>query len=66
MRKSDVIRQSVENKRFVRRPEGARITSLGLQMFDKMATEAGAKIKVGKVALYDIELTCEYLKTFAN
>lgn len=66
MTPSTVIR-GTENKRFVRRPEGAKITSLGLQMFDKLAIEAGAKIKVGdKVAIYDIELVCEYIKTLAD
>ena len=63
MRQSNLIR-GTENKRFVRRPEGAKITSLGLQMFDRMAIECGGKIKVcDKVVLYDIELICEYIKS---
>jgi hypothetical protein len=65
--KQSLLTRGTENKRFVRRQEGAQITSLGITKFDQVAIDAGAKIKLGnKIALYDIELICEYLKTLVD
>lgn len=66
MRQSTIIR-GMENKRFVRRPEGARATSLGLQTFDKIAIEANAKILVSnRIALYDIQKVIKYIESLTG
>lgn len=54
----------IVRKKYVRYKEGAELMSVSQKVFEKWAWEAGAVIKRDKVALVDLEVFDEYLKTF--
>lgn len=54
----------INRKKFVRYKEGAELYSMGQTMFEKMAKEAKATYKVGKMVLVNCEIFEEYLETF--
>lgn len=61
----DDVKSAKENARkFVRYREGAERYGLGLSKFRKMAVEAQATYKVGKVVLINCELFEQYLERF--
>lgn len=53
-----------EPKKYVRYKEGAQRYSLGLHTFETLAKEAGAVIKVKKIALVDTTKFEEFLENF--
>lgn len=54
----------VNRKKFVRYKEGAEIYSIGQTTFEKMAKDAKAVYKVGKMVLVSCEAFEQYLETF--
>lgn len=54
----------VNKKKFVRYKEGAEMYSIGQTTFEKMAKEAKAVYKVGKMVLVNCEVFEQYLETF--
>lgn len=52
------------HRKFVRYKEGAEIYSMCQSKFEKLAKEAKAIYKVGKVVLVNCELFEKYLETF--
>lgn len=52
------------NKRFIRYKEGADWYSLSQSTFERRAKEAGAVMKIGKVALVDRKIFERYLELF--
>lgn len=51
-------------KKFVRYKEGAEIYSIGQTTFEKLAKEAKAVYKVGKMVLVSCEVFEKYLESF--
>lgn len=51
-------------KRFVRYKEGAELYSMSQSIFERMAKDAKATYKVGKMVLVNCELFEKYLETF--
>ena len=54
----------VNKKKFVRYKEGAELYSIGLTTFEKMAKDAKATYKIGKMVLVSCEIFEKYLETF--
>ena len=57
-------RKTTKLKTYVRYDEGAELYSMCRNSFMKIAAEAGAVHKVGKVAFVDTKVFEEYLETF--
>lgn len=53
-----------EQRRFIRYKEGKEVYGICQSTFEKMAKEAGAVYKVGKVALVNCSIFEEYLEQF--
>ena len=51
-------------RKFVRLAEGAELYSIGFATFRKLAYEANAVYRVGRIVLVNLELLEEYLETF--
>lgn len=51
-------------KKFVRYDEGAKIYSMGLHKFQKLAKDAGAIYRVKRVVLVNTDIIDEYLENF--
>ena len=58
------MKTKVNKKKFVRYKEGAEIYSIGQTTFERMAKDANAVYKVGKMVLVNCELFEKYLETF--
>ncbi len=58
------MRSTVDNKAFIRYEEGARRYSMSIHSFMKLAAEAHAVYKVGRISLVNVKLFEEYLETF--
>lgn len=54
----------VLKKKFIRLAEGPGIYSIGLSTFEKIAREAHATYKVGKIVLINMELLDRYIESF--
>lgn len=54
----------IVGKKFYKADEGAVLYSMGLHTFERIAMEAGAKLKIGKSVLYNVEKVDEYLEHF--
>lgn len=54
----------VNRKKFVRYKEGAELYSLGQSVFERLAKDAKATYKIGKIVLVNCELFEKYLETF--
>ena len=50
--------------RFLRYREGAAVYGMGQSSFEKLAKEAGAVYKVGKMALVRVDILDAYLEQF--
>ena len=55
---------SVEKKVFFRYKDGAKHYSMSMTSFKKLAEEAGAVYKYGKIALVNSVMVDEYLENF--
>lgn len=53
-----------DQKKFVRYKEGAELYSISQSKFERMAKEAGAIYKLGKVVLVSCNIFEDYLETF--
>jgi len=53
-----------DRKKFVRYKEGAELYSISQSKFERLAKEAKAIYKVGKVVLVNCSIFEEYLETF--
>lgn len=51
-------------KRVVRYKEGAEMYKLGRNKFMTLANDAGAVMKIGRVALVDLDIFDKYLESF--
>lgn len=54
----------INKKKFVRYKEGAELYSIGQTTFEKMAKDAKATYKIGKMVLVSCERFEQYLETF--
>ena len=54
----------MDNKKFVRYKEGAKMYSMGLTKFQELAKEAKACYKMGQLVLVNTEIIDEYLEQF--
>ena len=64
-KQSEDLAKLVKNgKKFVRYQEGAELYSIGLNNFTKIAQEAGAVYRVGRIVLVNTKLVDEYLEIF--
>ncbi len=54
----------VDDKKFVRYKEGAKLYSMCQSKFEDMARDAGAIYKLNKPVLVNCEIFEEYLETF--
>ncbi len=54
----------VDDKKFVRYKEGAKLYSMCQSKFEDMARDAGAIYKLNKLVLVNCEIFEEYLETF--
>lgn len=54
----------IPNKKFYTAEEGAALYSIGIHAFERLAKEAGAKYKIGRRALYNVDLLDKYLEIF--
>lgn len=62
--KSEQVRRTLMDKRFVRYKEGAEMYSIGLSKFQALAKEARAVIKCDKIVLVDRIAFEEFLESF--
>lgn len=53
-----------KDRRYIRYKQGAELYNICQSTFERRAKEAGAIIKLGKIALVDCEVFEEYLETF--
>ena len=60
----DSLKKEGLKKKFVRVDEGAQLYSMGVHTFRRIASEAGALYKVGKLVLINTELVDDYLDIF--
>lgn len=58
------MESKVNRKKFVRYKEGSELYSIGQTTFEKMAKDAKATYKVGKMVLVNCEIFEKYLETF--
>ncbi len=56
--------KKVDDKKFVRYKEGAKLYSMCQSKFEDMARDAGAIYKLNKLVLVNCEIFEEYLETF--
>lgn len=54
----------MDNKKFVRYKEGAKMYSMGLTKFQELAKEAKACYKLGQLVLVNTEILDKYLESF--
>ena len=54
----------LKDKKFVRYDEGAEVYSMHQKTFEKIAKEANARYKVGKMVLVNTQIVDRYLETF--
>ena len=54
----------MNNKKFVRYKDGAKMYSMGLTKFQELAKEANACYKLGQFVLVDTEILDKYLESF--
>ena len=54
----------MNNKKFVRYQEGAKMYSMGLTKFQELAKEAKACYKMGQLVLVNTEIIDKYLEKF--
>lgn len=54
----------MNNKKFVRYKEGAKMYSMGLTKFQELAKEAKACYKMGQLVLVNTEIIDKYLEQF--
>ena len=54
----------MNNKKFVRYQEGAKMYSMGLTKFQELAKDAKACYKVGQLVLVNTEILDKYLESF--
>ena len=54
----------MDNKKFVRYKEGAKMYSMGLTKFQELAKEAKACYKMGQLVLVNTEIIDKYLEQF--
>ena len=54
----------MDNKKFVRYKEGAKMYSMGLTKFQELAKETKACYKMGQLVLVNTEIIDEYLEQF--
>ena len=54
----------MDNKKFVRYQEGAKMYSMGLTKFQELAKEAKACYKMGQLVLVNTEIIDKYLEQF--
>lgn len=57
-------RKKVNQRKYIRYKEGARLYSMCQTKFERLARDAKAVIKIDKVALVNIDKFEEYLETF--
>ena len=57
-------KENMNNKKFVRYQEGAKMYSMGLTKFQELAKEAKACYKIGQLVLVNTEILDEYLERF--
>ena len=62
MRKREV--QLLKKKKFVRYAEGAKLYSIGEELFAKLALESHAVYKINHICLVNTEIFEEYLEAF--
>lgn len=60
---ADVL-SAVCKKKFVRYDEGATLFSLGQHTFERIAKEAGAIYRIGRICIVNVEIVEEYLENF--
>lgn len=58
------MERKIDKKKFVRYKEGAEIYSICQSKFERLAKDAKAIYKVGKVVLVNCEIFEAYLETF--
>jgi len=58
------MERKIDKKKFVRYKEGAEIYSVCQSKFERLAKDAKAIYKVGKVVLVNCEIFEAYLETF--
>ena len=64
-KKTEDLAKLVKNgKKFVRYQEGAELYSMGIHTFEKIAREAVALYKIGRIVLINTTLVDEYLEIF--
>lgn len=54
----------LKDKKFVRYDEGAEVYSMHPKTFEKLAKDANARYKVGKMVLVNTQIVDKYLETF--
>ena len=54
----------MNNKKFVRYKDGAKMYSMGLTKFQELAKEANACYKLGQLVLVNTEILDKYLESF--
>ena len=54
----------MNNKKFVRYKDGAKMYSMGLTKFQELAKEAKACYKLGQLVLVNTEILDKYLESF--
>ena len=54
----------MDNKKFVRYKEGAKMYSMGLTKFQELVKEAKACYKMGQLVLVNTEIIDKYLEQF--
>lgn len=57
-------KENMNDKKFVRYKDGARMYSMGLTKFQELAKEANACYKLGQLVLVNTEILDEYLEQF--
>ncbi len=63
-KKVDSLNTSTNKKRFVRYKEGAEMYSMCQSNFEKLAKEAGATYKVGKLVLVNCDILEQHLELY--
>lgn len=58
------MHQGINRKRYVRYREGAEMYSMCQSKFEKLAKEAGATYKVGKLVLVNCDIFEKYLELY--
>ena len=53
---------SASQKKYVAIKEGSRLYSMGTELFDKLATDSGAKRRIGKRMLVNTDILNDYIE----